>query len=298
MRSVPPRPSPARPGPAAHPLAHGGGRLRAGQAAGSEERGSTAPRVPAGGRCGTIAAPRPPLVFLLLPPRLLAFASPPSAPARIDPVSRRSRPQLREPPASRRIKNPRHTTPPRPAPPLRGGGQAGRGRGWSGAERGGEGGGWGAGAVLNGSSPAAVAPRPRVHLGAHLGCPSRASPRWGEAGRDAGAPSATEKAPPARPEARPPEGATRDHSAAAMPGRAAPGTAHPPRCPSESSVVLSVVTDGHGGSSAGGHGSLKFHGLGCGFPAGLAGLTEGDKTSGGSLPPKPEPVPLSGGPHR
>lgn len=63
-------------------------------------------------------------------------------------------------------------------------------------------------------------------------------------------------------------------------------------------MVLSVVTDGHGGSSAGRHGRLKLHGLSCGFPAGLAGtagLTEGDKTSGGSLPSKPEPVPLSGG---
>lgn len=219
------RPGPARPSPAAHPLAHGGGRLRAGQAAGSEERGSAAPRVPAGGRCGTIAAPRPPLAFLLLPPRLLAFASPPSAPARIAPVSRRSRPQLREPPASRRIKNPRHTAPPRPGPPHRPSEAAGRrGGDGAGAERGGEGG---------RERCSTGAARPRVHLGAHLGCPSRASPRWGEAGRGAGAPSATEKAPPARPEARPPEGATRGRPAAAMPGRAAPGAGHraPPTVP-------------------------------------------------------------------
>lgn len=84
------------------------------------------------------------LPLLSPPPRLLAFAAPPSAPARVAPLRRRNRAQLRPPPGSRRIKS--LARPPRPARcgttprALKGrdrggagGGDSARGQDWRGA---------------------------------------------------------------------------------------------------------------------------------------------------------------------
>lgn len=84
---------------------------------------------PAGARLPLLSPP---------PPRLLAFASPPSAPTRVVPLRCRNRAQLRQPPRSRRIKSlaplPRPARLPPPRPPWHRDGANG-GRSWGRGQR-------------------------------------------------------------------------------------------------------------------------------------------------------------------